>query len=110
MKYLILSVLCAIFMTGCDTSEEEILSQAEKIKAAREAIKSSPIKIVKNEIIESRRMRGIRNGSTYVVKDISVIEYDGCEYILYRDDIGERYGIAGFAHKGNCKYCSEKKR
>lgn len=96
-------------MTGCDTSEEEILSQAEKIKAAREAAKNSPIKIVKNEMIEFRKIGGIRNGSTYVVKDISVIEYDGCEYVLYRDDIGERYGVAGFTHKGNCKYCLEKR-
>ena len=109
MKYLILSVLCAIFMTGCDTSEEEILSQAEKIKAARKAAKNAPIKIIKNEIIESYKIGGFGNGSIYVTKDISVIEYDGCEYVLYRDDIGERHGIAGLAHKGNCKYCLGKK-
>lgn len=109
MKYLILSVLCVIFMTGCDTSEEEILSKAEKIKLSREAAKNSPIKIIKNEIIESRRIGAFGEVHIYTIKDISIIEYDGCEYILYRDNIGERHTVAGLAHKGNCKYCLGKK-
>jgi hypothetical protein len=36
---------------------------------------------------------------------ISVIEYDGCEYIIYYE------GTKAFmTHKGNCKYCAERER
>jgi hypothetical protein len=42
------------------------------------------------------------NGS---VPSLSVIEYDGCEYLYSRI-----YGVNGesslLAHKGNCKYCA----
>ena len=38
-------------------------------------------------------------------KDLRVIEYDGCEYLLFSP-----YTYAGLlTHKGNCKYCEQRK-
>lgn len=42
-------------------------------------------------------------------KRISVIEFYGCEYVLYEDNIGTRFETAGLAHKGNCKRCEGEK-
>lgn len=36
---------------------------------------------------------------------LKTIEYDGCEYVITEYDRG--YSIA---HKGNCKYCEERRR
>lgn len=38
------------------------------------------------------------------VWSIKVVEYDSCEYILIFGD------SKGIAHKGNCKYCEERKK
>ena len=40
---------------------------------------------------------------------LSVIEYDGCEYVIVtRPGV---YGSAiGLAHKGNCKYCAQRQK
>lgn len=45
--------------------------------------------------------------SAVKTEEITVIEYDGCEYIstvkpgLYGSSVG-------LAHKGNCKYCAQR--
>lgn len=40
-------------------------------------------------------------------KSLSVIEYDGCEYVIVTRP--GMYGSAiGLAHKGNCKYCAQR--
>jgi hypothetical protein len=36
--------------------------------------------------------------------DVLVIEYDGCEYVRFS---GGQYAWGG--HKGNCKYCEQRK-
>jgi hypothetical protein len=41
-------------------------------------------------------------------EDMSVIEYDGCEYISVTRP--SYYGVSvGLAHKGNCKYCTARR-
>lgn len=46
--------------------------------------------------------------------DYSVIIVDSCEYIekSYRYDIGSKYGaMSGYvAHKGNCKFCAQRRK
>lgn len=46
--------------------------------------------------------------------DYHVIIVDGCEYIekSYRYDVGSKYGaMAGYvAHKGNCRFCKERRK
>lgn len=43
------------------------------------------------------------------VKPFSVIEVDSCEYLYYTMERG--YAGFGFlAHKGNCKYCAERRK
>lgn len=48
---------------------------------------------------------------TYIIRgvELHVVEIDGCEYL-----IGHRYitdGSEGYiTHKGNCKYCEERRR
>lgn len=38
----------------------------------------------------------------YVWSTTKVVEYDSCEYILIFGD--------GITHKGNCKYCEERRK
>lgn len=40
------------------------------------------------------------------VGGFEIVEVDSCEY-LRRSDIG---GFSYFAHKGNCKYCTERRK
>lgn len=39
-------------------------------------------------------------------RELETIEYDGCEYVTSR----LRKANAVLAHKGNCKYCTKRKR
>ena len=42
---------------------------------------------------------------TRLCEDLKVIEYDGCEYLLFG-----QYSYAGLlTHKGNCKYCEQRR-
>ena len=48
---------------------------------------------------------------TYVTRGVTlhVVEIDGCEYLIGRGGNGyEGYGY--LSHKGNCKYCEERRR
>ena len=38
-----------------------------------------------------------------------VIEIDGCEYLIGQTS-GDGYSRGFMSHKGNCKYCEERKR
>lgn len=40
------------------------------------------------------------------VIEYEVIEIDRCEYILVQS---KTYDVASIAHKGNCKYCEERR-
>lgn len=54
---------------------------------------------------------GTHNTVNYdgLVKDHKVIVIDSCEYIVY--DVSQGYSGFGFmAHKGNCKYCAERRK
>jgi len=43
-----------------------------------------------------------------IKKNYKIIEIDSCEYIVYSYSKG--YGGYGFmSHKGNCKYCKQRK-
>ena len=41
------------------------------------------------------------------LSEIRTIEYEGCEYVVYRDYMS---GYTRMIHKGNCKYCEERGR
>jgi hypothetical protein len=40
--------------------------------------------------------------------NIYVVEIDSCEYVVFNRHIGYS-GAGGICHKGNCKYCAERK-
>ena len=48
---------------------------------------------------------------TYVARGITfhVVEIDGCEYLVGRCS-GGNSGTGYMSHKGNCKYCEERRR
>lgn len=48
---------------------------------------------------------------TYVARGITfhVVEIDGCEYLVGREGCGET-SKGYMSHKGNCKYCEERRR
>lgn len=41
------------------------------------------------------------------VLEYDVIEIDSCEYIMVQS---ETYALTSIAHKGNCKYCQERRK
>jgi hypothetical protein len=47
----------------------------------------------------------IQNGPT----KLQVVVIDSCEYLFYRD-YGQSSSAGFLAHKGNCKYCAERRR
>ena len=40
-------------------------------------------------------------------EEITIFEFDGCEYIMYKKIYRSNWGVLGLTHKGNCKYCSK---
>jgi len=45
------------------------------------------------------------DGSAIKHSELSIVEYDSCEYVFYDYGFGD-LATAGLAHKGNCKYCA----
>lgn len=43
------------------------------------------------------------------VIEYEVIEIDSCEYVLVESDTYGFYKVASIVHKGNCKYCEERR-
>jgi len=42
---------------------------------------------------------------------IKVLEYDGCEYVVSEYSVGVASNFShSFTHKGNCKYCADRKK
>ena len=54
---------------------------------------------------EEEMQRYRREEITRLCKDLKVIEYDGCEYVLYKPGHFESL----LTHKGNCKYCEQRR-
>ena len=85
-------ILVVIIMFGCDSRTEEQRwkdYQAKKEKA-------------KQDSITEAKFKGFR-----------VIEIDSCEYLIRRmyDCSGYRgYGFGLMAHKGNCRFCEERRK
>lgn len=84
MKKIILLTLVTLMMVGCSESQETKYKQRVKCKQER------------------------------VERGYSVIIVDGCEYIEKTDDyhVGGDCGVkAGYvAHKGNCRFCAERRK
>ena len=111
MKYLGLLVFSVMLLSGCDYDDDAIVERAKEIEKNRIAAKNKETLKVLEEHVYEYNKTGIGKRETYnnPNKRISVIEFDGCEYVLYEDNIGTRYGTAGLAHKGNCKRCEDEK-
>lgn len=43
------------------------------------------------------------------VLEYEVIEIDSCEYILVESQLRDWRTISSIVHKGNCKYCEERR-
>ena len=54
---------------------------------------------------EEEMQRYRREEITSLCKALKVIEYDGCEYLLYKPGHFESL----LTHKGNCKYCEQRR-
>ena len=90
---LIICMCLTTFLCSCKDDEDEIIKKAEQIKYARSIKKNNPIK----------------NKETITLNDgeITIFEFQGCEYIIYKKHTDTRWGVLGLTHKGNCKYCSK---
>ena len=54
---------------------------------------------------EEEIQRRWRKRTTSLLEELKVIEYDGCEYLLFSP-----YTNSGLlTHKGNCKYCDQRR-
>jgi hypothetical protein len=110
MKYLNLVTLGVILLlSGCGDSDDEIIERAREIERGRAAAQNRDnLKIIEEYVYEYHSEGlGKRESYSNPKKRITVIEFSGCEYVLYEDNIGMRWGVAGLAHKGNCKRCTE---
>lgn len=87
-----------IFLCSCKDNEDEIIKKAERIKYTR-YIKENPIKNKKIITI---------NDDGFHTEEITIFEFEGCEYIMYKKYIDTRWGVLGLTHKGNCKNCCKK--
>ena len=96
---LITCMCLTTFLCGCKDNEDEILKQAERIKHERSIKENKPIK--------NKKTITLNDGDNYT-EEITIFEFDGCEYIMYKKHIDTRWGVLGLTHKGNCKYCAEK--
>lgn len=98
MLKLITCMCLTIFLCSCKDDEDEIIKKAEQIKHARSIKENNPIKISKTITLKD---------GDFHTEEISIFEFDGCEYIMYKKYIDTRWGVLGLTHKGNCKYCSK---
>lgn len=93
MKKIILLTLTALIMIGCDTRTEE-QRYNDYLQEQNE---------VKRQIAYQNRWKGY-----------SVIIVDDCEYIVKTIDVAPGCYSAtqsGYlAHKGNCRFCAERKK
>ena len=99
MRKMLKLITCAclsICLCSCKDDENEILEKAEKIKHARSIKENNPMKNIKTITL---------NDSNHHVEEITIFEFDGCEYIMYKKHTDTRWGVVGLTHKGNCKYC-----
>jgi hypothetical protein len=83
---LIICMCLITFLCSCKDNEAEILKKAERIKNKKTIILNS----------------GFQNK-----EEITMFEFDGCEYIMYQKNVDTKWGVLGLTHKGNCKYCSK---
>jgi hypothetical protein len=86
------------FLCSCKDDEDEIIKKAERIKYERTIKENNSIKNKKTIIL---------NDGGFEPGEITIFEFEGCEYIMYKKYRGTRYGVLGLTHKGNCKYCSK---
>ena len=85
-----------MFLCGCKDDENEILKKAERIKYARSIKENHPMK--------NKQTITLKDGDFHT-EEITIFEFEGCEYIMYQKYIDTRWGVLGLTHKGNCKYC-----
>ena len=95
---LIACVCLTTFLCSCKDNEDEILKQAERIKYERSIKENNPIK--------NKKIITLNDGDFHT-EEITIFEFDGCEYIMYKKYMDTRWGVLGLTHKGNCKYCSK---
>jgi hypothetical protein len=82
-------ILAVILMFGCESRTEEQIYrdyQAKKEKAKQDSIMEA-------------KFKGFR-----------VIEIDSCEYLIRRMYGHRGYGFGLMSHKGNCKFCEERRK
>ena len=83
---LIVCMCLTIFLCSCKDDENKISEKTEIMKNKKT--------IILND--------GFQKG-----EEITIFEFDGCEYIMYKKYIDSNWGVLGLTHKGNCKYCSK---
>ena len=108
MKYLNLFVFgVMLLLSGCGDSDDEIIARAKEIEKGRIAAQNrEKLKIIEERVYEYHSDGlGKKESYCHPKKRIRIIEFSGCEYVLYEDNIGMRWGVAGLAHKGDCKNC-----
>lgn len=98
MIKLIACACLSICLCSCKDDEDKILKKAEQIKYARSIKKNNPMKNIKTITL---------NDNKYHTEEITIFEFEGCEYIMYKKYVDIRWGVVGLTHKGNCKYCSK---
>lgn len=98
---LITCMCLTAFLCGCKDNEDEIIKKAERIKHERSIQPIKPIKNKKTIILKK---------DFFDTEEITIFEFDGCEYIMYQNNVGTRRGVLGLTHKGNCKFCIKSKK
>jgi hypothetical protein len=85
-------ILAVILMFGCENRTEEQIYREYKAKQEK----------AKQDSIKEAKFKGFR-----------VIEIDSCEYLIRRmyESRGQfGYGFGLMSHKGNCKFCEERRK
>ena len=91
-KFFMVVSLLGLMMMSCDNRTEEQRwkdYQAKKEKARQDSIMDA-------------KFKGFR-----------VIEIDSCEYLIrrmYKSSGNRGYGFGLMSHKGNCKFCEERRK
>ena len=102
MKCLISACVLVFLLCGCSESDADVLRRAEEIKefeAQKTSLKEVDYKVLK--------YRGILGRDRVIDSYIRIVEYDGCEYLIYVDYNNEFCRGVGMTHKGPCRYCRE---
>ncbi len=84
-KHIFYLLLALVFVGGCSTN-----TPTETNK--------QPTEKMKNYTITKTERSTVNFG-------LHTIEYEGCEYIIYKDN---SIGSVQMIHKHNCKYCAER--